>query len=171
MTRETRIGLLVGLVFIFAFGLILGELTNGDGEQPVTTGTLRDVDYLTHEADRGAIADPRYTQPRRRTPAVGSRSDRGTSDDADDSRRNVNVRPRGNRRAVSNPVPRKPVDPRKTTRRYRTREGDTLTKIARLAYGQPNGHLYELIYQANKDKLPSRDVVPVGVVLKVPPLP
>ncbi|MFP4053999.1 MAG: LysM peptidoglycan-binding domain-containing protein [Phycisphaerae bacterium] len=167
MTRETRIGLLVGLVFIFAFGLILGELTNGDGEPPVTTGSLRDVDYLTHEADRGAIADPRYTRPRRRTPAVGRR----TSAERGAQRPGAQRSGGSDRRAVSPPPARKPVDPRKTTRRYRTREGDTLTRIARLAYGQSNGHLYEIIYRANKDTLPNRDVVPVGVVLKIPPMP
>ena len=149
MTRETRIGLLVGLVFIFAFGIILGELTN-DSEQPVTTGSLRDVDYLTHEADRGALVDPRYVRPRER---------RDRSDEPREAARR------------ESPTEHRPVDPRKTTRRYRTRSGDTLTKIARLAYGEQNGHLYEVIYQANQRTLPSRNVVPVGVVLTIPPMP
>ncbi len=159
MTRETRIGLLVGLVFIFAFGLILGELTNDAEAPPLTAASLRDVDYLAREMEGSP------TVHEARTPAIGHRTRRATP-------------PRRTRRVEPSPRPDRPrrteprrVDPRTTTRRYRTMRGDTLTTIARKAYGDDNGHLYRIIYRANRDKLPSENVVPVGVVLSIPPMP
>jgi nucleoid-associated protein YgaU len=170
MTRETRIGLLVGLVFIFAFGLILGELTNDAEAPPVQAASLRDVDYLaremegsldTHEARASGIGAP---SSRRTPPGRRHRDDRETASTRRTARRSET-------RRTSAAGTRRRVDPRTTTRRYRTMRGDTLTKIARKAYGPDNGKLYRVIYRANRDKLPSVDVVPVGVVLEIPPMP
>jgi nucleoid-associated protein YgaU len=160
MTRETRIGLLVGLVFIFAFGLILGELTNDAEAPPLEAASLRDVDYLAREMQGSPDTDEA------RAPVLGSR----------DRRRTPDGQPRrAERETTSRREPRRTerrrVDPRFTTRRYRTVRGDTLTTIARKAYGNDNGHLYRIIYRANRDTLPSVDVVPVGVVLEIPPMP
>ncbi|MFP4215542.1 MAG: hypothetical protein ACLFVH_06395 [Phycisphaerae bacterium] len=171
MTRETRIGLLVGLVFIFAFGLILGELTNDAEAPPLESASLRDVDYLAREME----GSPAVHEAR--TPTIGNRTRRTRR--AEPTRRAERSEParrsEPTRRAErSEPTRRsetRRTDPRTTTRRYRTTRGDTLTTIARKAYGADNGNLYRIIYRANRDKLPSENVVPVGVVLEIPPMP
>ena len=163
MTRETRIGLLVGLVFIFAFGLILGELTNDAEAPPLEAASLRDVDYLAREMEGSP------TVHEARTPAIGARTRRPRRvEPARRAERTEPARRTSSRRPE--PEPRR-VDPRTTTRHYRTMRGDTLTTIARKAYGADNGNLYRIIYRANRDKLPSENVVPVGVVLSIPPMP
>ncbi|MBN2445388.1 MAG: LysM peptidoglycan-binding domain-containing protein [Phycisphaerae bacterium] len=50
---------------------------------------------------------------------------------------------------------------------YVVEEGDTLTKIAKNALG--DGERWKEIYELNKDKLESADVVTVGLKLKLPP--
>lgn len=46
------------------------------------------------------------------------------------------------------------------------KRGDTLSAIAKRNYGDPN--MYLVIYEENKDKLPSPDLVPEGITLRVP---
>jgi hypothetical protein len=57
MTRESRVGLLVGMVFIFAFGLMLSDLT-GNETEPVTASVTYDG------SDSGPSTD-RIPAPRR----------------------------------------------------------------------------------------------------------
>ena len=46
-------------------------------------------------------------------------------------------------------------------------DGDDLTSIAIRFYGHPAAA--RLIYEANRDRLPAADVLPIGVVLALPP--
>jgi nucleoid-associated protein YgaU len=157
MTRETRIGLLVGLAFIFAFGLILGELTNTD-PPAFTPASIRDVDYLGNEVTRRPIADDRtyrHESPRRSTRAA--RTGR--------TRRNDARRDRSARRGSDSSS--RSSDRRRT---YVTRQGDTLTSIARRQYGREHAGEYRRIYEANRNVLRSVDVVPVGKTLVIPDL-
>lgn len=49
---------------------------------------------------------------------------------------------------------------------YTVRPGDTLRKIAEAIYGDPEK--YDIIHNANKDKLTNINSIPVGVQLKIP---
>ncbi|MGB2822248.1 MAG: hypothetical protein WBF17_14785, partial [Phycisphaerae bacterium] len=48
MTKETRIGLLVGLLFIVAFGLVLSELTGPDSSPPAPAAAEENFASYAH---------------------------------------------------------------------------------------------------------------------------
>ena len=54
-------------------------------------------------------------------------------------------------------------------RTYTVAPGDTLIGIAKRIYGPGQGHRYEQIYQANRDKLKSPHKLPIGITLRLPP--
>ena len=51
---------------------------------------------------------------------------------------------------------------------YTVRPGDTLTGIARKTYGPGHAGKYRRIFEANRDKLNSPDVIPIGIELTIP---
>lgn len=55
---------------------------------------------------------------------------------------------------------------KRTTILLIVKRGDTLSAIAKRNYGDPN--MYLVIYEENKDQLPSPDLVPEGITLRVP---
>jgi LysM repeat protein len=58
------------------------------------------------------------------------------------------------------------ADSASTTRTYRVQPGDTLSKISKDFYGDPNK--YQRIFEANRDKLESPDKIRVGQELVIP---
>lgn len=70
MTRETRIGLLVGLVFIVMFGLILTELTGTGkpGTPPVSLKGSTELALAPAEDISPAVVHPQDVPPRRASP-------------------------------------------------------------------------------------------------------
>ena len=52
---------------------------------------------------------------------------------------------------------------------YAVRDGDDLTSIATRFYGHPSAARF--VYAANRDRLPSSDLLPIGAVLVLPPPP
>jgi nucleoid-associated protein YgaU len=49
---------------------------------------------------------------------------------------------------------------------YTVKPGDSLSKIAKLKYG--NANLWKAIYEANKDRIKNPDLIQVGWELKIP---
>ena len=49
---------------------------------------------------------------------------------------------------------------------YKVKKGDTLVTISRIAYG--NDKNWQRIFQANHSAIPDPNVVPVGLVIKIP---
>lgn len=56
--------------------------------------------------------------------------------------------------------------PKATVKTYKVEKGDTLSTISKKVYGHTK--YWKNIYEANKDKLKSPDVVPQGMELKIP---
>jgi nucleoid-associated protein YgaU len=54
-----------------------------------------------------------------------------------------------------------------TTMEHRIADGDTLIKLAQKYLGRPNRYLE--IYDRNRDVLTNPDLLPIGVILKIPP--
>lgn len=52
---------------------------------------------------------------------------------------------------------------------YVVRDGDDLTAIATRFYGHPAAA--RLVYEANRERLPAADILPIGATLILPPLP
>ena len=169
MTRDTRIGLLVGLLFILAFGLILSELTNPTPpESTVDNARGPDRDLATYEHARRARRAPvriverpagvmRRVQPPARELTTGR--DRDTRGEAE--RTLIARRDDGGRTVVR---PRRP-------KTYTVRSGDNLRRIAAQMYGAGREDEYWRIFDANRDKLPDESTLAVGQVLVIPPLP
>ena len=62
-------------------------------------------------------------------------------------------------------VPR-PVEAQQEARTHEVREGDTLWKIAQQYYD--SGHMWNRIYEANRDRLDTPEALEVGLVLTIP---
>ncbi len=173
MTRETRIGLLVGLMFIIAFGLILSELTGaGSKDSPRTAETPRRAPDKRRVSRK---ASPPARDGRNRLAAVPRRGadarDATNRQPAEDARRRSDVEELdleqwGRRFPPDQPAGREP--PRRRVRYYVVQRGDNLTKIARKTLNDTSRAAVMKIYNANRDKLTSPDNVPVGVKLVIP---
>ncbi|MBS3734979.1 MAG: LysM peptidoglycan-binding domain-containing protein [Phycisphaerae bacterium] len=177
MTKQARIGLLVGLAFIVMFGLVLTELVGTDASPPTTPAPASGneesaaTDVVTPVEDR-AESPTRHAQhgdgrgltqlSARRQARERARPQRRTQTAQRDepSRRTYRARPSVKAtRAVTS-----------QQRTHRVQAGDNLRRIARRVYGAGHEHQYRRIYAANRDKLPDPDTLKIGQVLIIPPL-
>jgi nucleoid-associated protein YgaU len=176
MMRETRIALLVGLVFIALFGLVLGrrslliaegregpagrmpEETLDPGAELVTAGIVRGGD----SAGDGPAA--RGREGRSAEAVLAERAAR--------RRRAATAgRPALARRAPARGPSAPPSPTAEPPRRvYVVREGDNLIRIARKVYGPDKGDEYKRIFAANREKLPDASTVTPGQERVIPPL-
>lgn len=171
MTRETKIGLLVGLVFIILFGLILSDRTNSLQEQAAETVPVLNNGNPLGGPPRASAIEPSHGNivpaaqglraPDNSTvippaPPAGS-GNTGTGEAYFPDPDSVT----GNTLPV--PVARVAGTP------YTVVASDTLIKIARKIYGEDNWRQYKKIYEANKDKLASESAnLAVGDKLIIP---
>lgn len=174
MTKETRIAMLVGLLFIVMFGLVLSELTGSS--PPPTSPTVRDdrpvagkyapvlldqdqmppkdlVDVGpeeygdAHLPDGVVLHDP--------CSIVEVEVVRHVTPDGADPSAEMELIGRSRRPEV---------------RTYTVKPGDNLIKIARKEYGREHESQYKRILEANRDKIINERRLPVGAVLVIPPL-
>jgi len=193
MTKETRFGLLVGMVFIIAFGLILSELTGTDAAPPVPPAeeeylgayghapSIEDVPLLP-EAGRavaslsgppgsvapgpGAVVEATLSH---RPGIAGARSLVEAQVHPRPAVLAATVEPRD--AAVESRRPPPPVARAPRRRVYVVQPGDTLIRIARKVYGRGKDLEYKRIYNANKSALPDESTLSIGQELVIPPLP
>ncbi len=178
MTRQARIGLLVGLAFIIMFGLVLSEIINSPEPAPATRADVPPV----------AAAPVRPPEP----PAVEVVDASDRSRDRADAGRAVpeaqrQARPgdrpsgeapmlaarEGNRPESARTTPRVQhagAPPAAVPRTHKVQPGDSLIALARRYYGPDKEHLYERIFQANRHILSDPGNLSVGQELIIPPL-
>lgn len=159
MTRETRIGLLIGLGFVVVFGLVLSELTNPQSPAPASDeiGSVYKHTYViddTPGASGGRTI--RVSRIRSAAEAHGGRS--GTASPAR----------RSSAPAAHAAQVRRASGDRMA--RYAVQQGDTLIGIARKVYGPRHERQYRRIFQANQRILSDEGAVRPGQVLVIPPL-
>jgi nucleoid-associated protein YgaU len=65
------------------------------------------------------------------------------------------------------PVVEEPIVFPKEVTTYTVRRGDSFWRIAGTVYGDP--HSWRTIWEANRDRVPNPNVLPVGTVLTIPP--
>lgn len=70
---------------------------------------------------------------------------------------------------VNGPLQAQAAPPESRATVYAVCDGDDLTSIATRFYGHPSAA--RLVYEANRDRLLSPDILPIGVVLVLPPPP
>ncbi len=174
MTRETRIGLLVGLGFIVMFGVVLGELT-GTSRPERESGTMagRGVDQdwspIVEDVPVGAIDTVPLAAARDEAASEPPGAGEGavvelTLIALDESAPGAAVVSEMHWRP---PMVVRPAAPRT----YTVQADDSLRKIARKVYGTGREGLYRKIFQANRNILDDESMVLVGQELVIPPLP
>ena len=193
MTRETRIGLIVGLAFIVLFGVVLSELGTS-GEAPEGRPDRMSRGFY---ARAPVIRRPQPQAEREAVPLVALQ--RSPSQRSGPSR-GAQQPPRGQQppstardgRTPERLVQRAPTRPpapsgesREMTpeefarahgvgvrtdhsRMYVTRRGDNLTAIARKFYRTPSRTAVMKIFNANRNVLQTPDALGVGVKIVIP---
>jgi len=189
MTKETRIGLLVGLLFIVAFGLVLSELTGTDAAPPAPAAMEENIESyaptpvieeVLHPAGPLASGPPAPAPPGEGIAAVevslghrAAHADRGGVISAEISPgpavlAATDEAPRPSPRPPS-PAPAAVRPPRR--RVYTVQPDDNLIRIARKVYGRDNEMLYKRIFEANRGVLVDESTVDIGQELVIPALP
>ena len=152
MTHETRIALLVGVVFIVLFGLVLGQ---------------RSISFSkSYQSPQAAAPDaPKASKPGPEmvSAVLCSRDNKPVLKSSEPKKPAIPDTPA--------PVPVVRVSAPARTRTYRVCSGDTLIGIARKVYGRQFEDEHLRIYRANRDKLSDPAALSVGQVLVIPPLP
>ena len=159
MTHETRIALLVGLVFIVLFGLVLGQRSISFSKSCRSSqSAMPGVSASSPPAPE--VVSAAFCEGDNR-PVLAPSEQGHLAADVSASAATPNTRPE--------PVGR--VSPPRPLRTYRVRSGDTLIGIARKVYGRRREGEHLRIYRANRDKLTSPAALSVGQVLVIPPPP
>jgi len=166
MTHETRIALLVGLVFIVLFGLVLGQRSisfskSYHSPQSATPNVLTESPpgpevvsaVFCERSDRPVLAPSAESSRPLASVSAPQRDESNASAPAA-----PNIQPVSPVRVVSPP----------RLRTYRVRSGDTLIGIARKVYGRRREGEHLRIYRANRDKLSSPAALSIGQVLVIP---
>jgi nucleoid-associated protein YgaU len=145
MTRDSRIGLLVGLMFILSFGLILTEMINPAPpatNDPAANAESENLGSYRHASSARAEAPVvDRPEPERLAAYTGQRE---TSVREADGPRPLAV--------------------------YTVQRGDTLRAIASRHYGENMGDYYVRIVEANRDRMRDGSTIYVGQVLVIPRL-
>lgn len=176
MTRETRIGLLVGLAFIVMFGLVLSELT-GTGESVQTAP--RQLSEAISEGWSPIIERPIEPEP---VAAIEPAEQQGQIIPVEPSivvsslvgpqpaqaSETVQSRVFGRQAAPAAPAVAAAAPPQKV---YTVAAGDSLGKIARAVYGPQNEKEYKRIFEANRKVLEDESQLQIGQQLVIPALP
>jgi nucleoid-associated protein YgaU len=188
MTRETRIGLLVGLVFIVMFGLVLTELT-GTKSASDPKGARDDQTQLVWSPQAQdvspSVAGPGLSQqaspptPAQAVPPVPLAADYRPITAAPEPAAAV-----ANQKPIPDAQPAAPVEdialaePASNNTQadaaaasYKVQKGDTLYSLASRYYGAANAGQYRVILQANRAALGTKNTLQVGQALVIPPLP
>ena len=176
MTHETRIALLVGMVFIVLFGLVLGQRSISFSKS-----------YNSPESSASEEPKASSPSPEMVSAAFGDRDERSVLEDPRD-RPSLQAGAREPQRVEPSvpaivphprlqqiigqtaqpPVREVPIPAQPGQRTYKVCAGDTLIGIARKVYGRGGGASYTLIYNANRDKISNPRSLAVGQVLIIP---
>jgi len=200
MTKETRIGLLVGLLFIIMFGLVLSELTGSGSGPPAPAAAEENFDAYAHTpviqdlsppigyAGAQRQAEAVAAGPGRRTAPAGAIIEAGVRPGTSGPAGGVleahvypdavlaatdPTPPAATEGPAPNPAPTPDpaAEPAPRRRVYTVEANDTLIRIARKVYGRESELEYKRIYQANRRVLPNESTLTIGQELVIPPLP
>ena len=164
MTREAKTGLLLGLIFIMAISVVLKDVnqnrlgTDEEFVQPILESPSG-LDDILAAVDQLHPVEFKLKRP--------ESVDEVSVHPTDSVKVDISVDPVDETGVV---VP--PAAPKATA--YKVKQGDDLSRIAFAVYGPQEGNRWvnvARIFNANQDVLPSMDVVQIGQMLQIPPLP
>jgi nucleoid-associated protein YgaU len=177
MTRETRIGLLVGLAFILMFGLVLGDLTGSSS--PSVAPPSAGIAEVSNDGWAPLTVPP---LPAERSLAASSplAEDDGTSPQDDGVVETALVPPLPGEgpgsvdvAATAPPAPTAAASaaaPAPKQEIYVVQAKDSLRKVARKVYGPDHESAYRQILEANRNILEDESRLQIGQQLVIPPL-
>jgi len=178
MTSDAKIGLLLGLVFIFIIAFIINGLprfrSNANNNELTTNMANSPNDLIGIAAKERKAQEVIKWTPRIKQERVNE--DPASSDDQGKIRYQVQlskdapvVDGAGDKARINEPSPVKPDFPKI----YVVSEGDNLSVIAQKFYGPEAGNKIinvDRIFEANHKVLKSPHDIPVGQKLTIPPL-
>ncbi|MDY7011096.1 MAG: LysM peptidoglycan-binding domain-containing protein [Planctomycetota bacterium] len=166
MTHETRIALLVGLVFIVLFGLVLGQRSISFSKS-YNSSNNAEPDVLTASSPGPEVVSAVLCEQPDRSVLAPSAESSSPSASIPEPQRDESV---ASAPAASDiqPIPPAGVVSPPRQRTYQVRSGDTLIGIARKVYGRGHEDEHLRIYRANRDKLSSPATLSIGQVLVIP---
>ena len=163
MTSDAKVGLLLGLVFIVTIAFLINGLPglladNGGKAVSTSVSSSHNSLGLDEKADAaiGKVKEYDPLQFRKREFRIEAAK-----------KRDQRFNPSGNTDSSDK------INQAAGDNFYVVKKGDNLAKIAKKYYGGEIGNKYDTIkkiYEANKNELPSPDVVKVGQKLKMPSL-
>jgi len=177
MTRETRIGLLVALAFIIAFGLVLSELTGKSspaGRQIKSAIEQANRTDFSPIVDRAPVRDGEAArssnQPQAGTPGPDGEALSLTAQSPAVVDVDLLAAPgRGAGDGVASALMKPPADTTPHQKTYTVQPNDSLRKIARKFYGDEQR--YKDILRANREALGDESLITIGQELVLPEIP
>lgn len=185
MNRETRLGLVLGLVVIIAFGIVLTEVREDTTAAADAAPAAGPTYYRTVEPvlEPVAVRPPRIDEPpiRQRQPEPHTRLAQTPVLEPEpptpqtDGLRTATIH-RQDATPRENPAPSpqpqriaRQVQPRVVT--HRVQPNENFYKIAQHYYGPEKGDLWKRIYEANRDAVSDPASLSIGQTLVIPPPP
>ena len=165
MTRETKVGLVIGLVFMVGVVYLLQWFTSDTGESPIVPEKRTDLAKVEDSRIKKLVEN--------KTPLHATTWRLRTTKSVDTAaQKKVDETAIGKKifkeKVDSNAGQSRPIVPKQ--RFYIVKEGQTLSDVAAAAYGATNGHEWQRIYEANKYKMSSPHIIRPGLKLLIPPL-
>lgn len=184
MTKETKIGLLVGVGMILFICILVSDMLSGSGEPaspaPGSAAGPSGDPYNDPSADPGGeelLADLTrpLPEPERSDESGGNPGNGGPGHDRDGRGRNIGGHSLSSTRPFEPHIIVNNTDPGESTAGgassdgfifHHVQRGESPWSIAEKHYG--DGEYYRVIYEHNRDKMPSADSVREGVTLRLP---
>jgi len=185
MTKETRIGLVVGLGFIILFGLVLSELTGTAPGPPQDAAAAHGTTPYAWTTPQPVPQGPEPISALAAGPAPSRiaaergliRSEMRPPAEMAGGTVRATVRPSDmpapaeiELAAVQPEAVRAVAEAPARERTYTVQSNDSLIRIARKMYGEGHDMEYKRIFEANRDQLSDPSMLVVGQVLKIPAL-
>ena len=174
MTREAKTGLLLGLIFIIAISIVLKDVNQN--RQPSASGfdqpnpeTSRGLDDILAAVEQLHPVEFKEERPEPKPQKIVEAQELPNMASVAEGSVKIEF-PKDQIKEIGVVVP--PEAPKATA--YVVQQGDDLSRIAFAVYGPTEGNRWvnvTRIFNANRGVLPSMDVVQIGQMLQIPPLP
>jgi len=167
MMSETKAALAIGLVIIIGFGFVLAQVKGTAGDSALTPPEAVGGEFTLHalEPQSDEVKPLEYRPGAPRVNLRGRPIARKPAGPSGSWRPLVGA----DREEVQPPTPRPAPRPRPRT--YTVQPKDSLSRIASKVYGSGAPKYYNVIYQANKDRMRNVATLREGQELVIPPHP
>jgi len=170
MTKETKVGLVIGLLFMVGVVYLLQWFTSGTGEPPIAPKDRKELAKVKDSRTKWIKDKPPLSATQGADawrPGTKKTVDRVGPKKDDKTVKGMGVKTifGGKEDSIAKKRDKPPV-----VKFYIVKEGQTLSEVAAEVYGAANGHEWQRIHKANKYKVPNPHMIRPGLKLRIPPL-